>query len=60
MRPEIWYREELVVLSSIVNDAIRRTNPSDVESMVSLGHLSLKLDEAIKVAPSATTPEAKS
>lgn len=58
MRDEIWYREELIALNAVVEDAIRRSSVTDVERMTVLGHLHLKLSEAIKTAPSATTAEA--
>ena len=57
MRNEIWYREELIVLRALVEEAIGRQDPSDVSAMSALGGLHLKLEEAIPGAPGASTPE---
>lgn len=60
LRPEIWYREELVVLRNLVVASIKATSTDDVVSMTSLGYLFDKLEASIKTAPSAVTKEGSS
>ena len=58
VRDEILYREEIQPLIAILEDAIRRSDPTDMPKMTCLGHLHLKLTAMLKMAPSLQTPEA--
>lgn len=59
MRDEIWYREELLALRSLVLEQIASQHlDNDKLACVALGGLLLKLNKAIETAPSGRTPEA--
>lgn len=56
MRDEIWYREELIVLSNLVEQEIGSGKRHDLNQQRALGRLMMKLSKAIKNAPSGATP----
>lgn len=58
MSDDIWYREELLALLSLVEAEIRRANPFDLTTMVALGGLHKRIELAVAKAPSMRTPEA--